>query len=917
MGASVRSGGRQADSFAGPLWSSFCKEAEALKWKDALRVGIGVVIFAIASVIFDYQDRLENGRRDLHQWSQGCLWGAITMITVNAPVLGKIAKTCFERCLGTVVGGWLGCACFLINRHPAWTAGISFLIVAVSSMLAVKLKLDMSCKLLSITFILVLWTPQSDAQAVLVAASRVSCIVLSVLLMGLLAMLIYPQCASEQVLGSLHKAMDSAALLNRIVWEEVINKCKEESFRISMSFKLAHKATGTVLGGSQEDAGTVESSRLACAGPKQQPGAVSLAVAASPRPEAAPLCITDMALEGEHLTQTCHVEPPSTDMPASEEKQLLGPDSVADGIAETPRARHSELQGSTNGAAPSTKEVLPGLATFACARQPTDPCTSSTSAADVASPVSASISGSNANIGSSALSRIGTAFRAHEARCRAAADAALAADPRSTSAAEEDFSTPQLAASNSCAGSAAAAISGSNNAANGFCAPQPGVIRDLTAPASGRGLHVPQPGAAHSGGNSTGDILTASQGNGHHAPRECTGKESPVKGAFASKQSLPARAPSKEGEHAPSEKTLSTGEVAAAKAQSRWHCLPVCCPLPPRVSKGGVNANEETEAKRQLDAEEEAAAERLALQLGFKGYAELEREEPFFDASTAVRNQQAAAEEQLTTALSEMYVGTWAGRRWYLPTVFYQNEARGKKSWHMPEKIMNRLAMRMRRVVRILNMIHATFRDGFQNEVLEELQHHFPLDLLVELSEAAIDTLQAFVDAFPQPHQPVTALMADTQVQQLRKVMDAMLALARTSRQHKVELILLGEEIRKSVAAGCCTNEAELLRRLRASWAAGGPLDRTPDGEEIFLFPNTEAGWLATARWYSFHFLVQQLVEALCRLRVTLNLMLPHLPGAHIAPDPNCQGDVSSTSGKIAEHRRAENGSTMHVVIEG
>ena len=36
----------------------------------------------------------------------------------------------------------------------------------------------------------------------------------------------------------------------------------------------------------------------------------------------------------------------------------------------------------------------------------------------------------------------------------------------------------------------------------------------------------------------------------------------------------------------------------------------------------------------------QAAADQLALQLGFKGYAELEREEPFFDASTAVRNQQ-------------------------------------------------------------------------------------------------------------------------------------------------------------------------------------------------------------------------------------------------------------------------------------
>lgn len=39
----------------------------------------------------------------------------------------------------------------------------------------------------------------------------------------------------------------------------------------------------------------------------------------------------------------------------------------------------------------------------------------------------------------------------------------------------------------------------------------------------------------------------------------------------------------------------------------------------------------------------QAVAERAALQLGFKGYAELEREEPFFDASTAVRTQQVAS----------------------------------------------------------------------------------------------------------------------------------------------------------------------------------------------------------------------------------------------------------------------------------
>ena len=37
------------------------------------------------------------------------------------------------------------------------------------------------------------------------------------------------------------------------------------------------------------------------------------------------------------------------------------------------------------------------------------------------------------------------------------------------------------------------------------------------------------------------------------------------------------------------------------------------------------------------------------------------------------------------------------------------------------------------------------------------------------------------------------------------------------------------------------------------------------------------------ARWYSFHFLVQQLVGALVRLRISLNLALPLLPGAEVA----------------------------------
>ena len=45
----------------------------------------------------------------------------------------------------------------------------------------------------------VLWTPQSEEQALDVAASRISCIVIAIFVMALLAVLIYPQIASELV----------------------------------------------------------------------------------------------------------------------------------------------------------------------------------------------------------------------------------------------------------------------------------------------------------------------------------------------------------------------------------------------------------------------------------------------------------------------------------------------------------------------------------------------------------------------------------------------------------------------------------------------------------------------------------------------------------------------------------------------
>ena len=80
---------------------------------------------------------------------------------MNFPIMGKIAKQSFERGLGTIVGGWLGYAAYIISKHPSpeawaecWTAIVSIFFAFSAFLIGVKLKLDYSAKLLAISFVL-------------------------------------------------------------------------------------------------------------------------------------------------------------------------------------------------------------------------------------------------------------------------------------------------------------------------------------------------------------------------------------------------------------------------------------------------------------------------------------------------------------------------------------------------------------------------------------------------------------------------------------------------------------------------------------------------------------------------------------------------------------------------------------------
>ncbi|CAL5220425.1 g2438 [Coccomyxa viridis] len=315
------------------------------------------------------------------------------------------------------------------------------------------------------------------------------------------------------------------------------------------------------------------------------------------------------------------------------------------------------------------------------------------------------------------------------------------------------------------------------------------------------------------------------------------------------------------------------------------------------------DAFEEATRAHQNDSAQVRDGEAALAQPWTKAYFELDGERPFFDALGDCRGHIRKCEEHLATALSEMYVGSWAGRRWFFPTISYQSSSRpGSPRWHVPEQALKGVQARVQRTVRALYMIHCTFRDGFQGEVMEELQHHYPLDLLMAFSEASVGAMQEFVDSFPSAFVSPRQLMPATALIRLIKVTNELMELARASRANKVDLIRLGEHHMSMLERGI-----DPTGQAQTDSSAPGFTDELPGmrvladklhsshksssfgAHGLFLFPNTDAGWLATTWWYSFHFLAQQLVAALVRLRVSLNEALPLLPGADIQ-------DVSQSS---------------------
>jgi uncharacterized membrane protein YccC len=99
-------------------------------------------------------------------------WGAITVIVINSPVLGKCAVSSLERLFGTIIGGWIGYAFYLAVslQNRAWLPIVSVIYAFTAAVVGAALDVTGAANLSTMT--LLSGDPPFPLQAAITSQSQ-------------------------------------------------------------------------------------------------------------------------------------------------------------------------------------------------------------------------------------------------------------------------------------------------------------------------------------------------------------------------------------------------------------------------------------------------------------------------------------------------------------------------------------------------------------------------------------------------------------------------------------------------------------------------------------------------------------------------------------------------------------------------
>ncbi|KAL0033900.1 hypothetical protein WJX77_010072 [Trebouxia sp. C0004] len=280
-------------------------------------------------------------------------------------------------------------------------------------------------------------------------------------------------------------------------------------------------------------------------------------------------------------------------------------------------------------------------------------------------------------------------------------------------------------------------------------------------------------------------------------------------------------------------------------------------------------------------------------------------------------------EEYAVHASAEAYVGTWGGHWFFLPGMYCWQMGR----WALPKQDMAQVSLCIRQVARLLRSLHDTFAEGFDDDLQEMLQRQEPVcrQVIPRLTAGAIGVLQDVLEAFPnEPEMSSHHLLKFAQAvkdlnrisdhqqgpvqNQLQRMQSRRWPIRRSSNSviHSEDGSGASLHIRAVApsilsrqepptpttntpsrvhwdATPAAQDGAE--QRMRAPFQGQQPPEEHQSGHGDSngrLFPDNPEGHMATVRWYSFQFLMQQMAEDFTELADATSALLQQMPNSKL-----------------------------------
>ncbi|KAK9812322.1 hypothetical protein WJX73_002173 [Symbiochloris irregularis] len=150
----------------------------------------------------------------------GFEWAAITTVMVSSSVTGNSAARGFERCIGTIMGGWLAFGLESASHNGIYLGFMALIVgwVGFTVGYAADLKYGIG-KLFSQAFIVVLFGGRySGAQLFSTAVSRISGIIGGMIVYLLVSLIVFPSTGTDLALRQLAAAMGHLKAMHEAIW---------------------------------------------------------------------------------------------------------------------------------------------------------------------------------------------------------------------------------------------------------------------------------------------------------------------------------------------------------------------------------------------------------------------------------------------------------------------------------------------------------------------------------------------------------------------------------------------------------------------------------------------------------------------------------------------------------------------------